>query len=45
MGASKVAISYGGEIAPFIWTIINGCFKIWMMCSMVEELLHLFGLS
>ena len=39
------AIFYAGEIAPFIWTIINGCYKSWMMCSMVEELLHLFGLS
>ena len=36
---------YGGGIAPFIWTIINGCFKILMLCSMVEESHHLFGLS
>ena len=36
---------YEERIAPFIWTFINGCFKIWMLCSMVEKLLHLFGLS
>ena len=24
------AMFYGGGMAPFIWTFINGCFKIWM---------------
>ena len=39
------AVLYDEWNAPFICTFINGCFKIWILCSMVEELHHLFGLS
>ena len=45
------AIFYAGEIAPFIWTIINGCFKIldetsaslWISFSGLDENLWNFS--
>ena len=42
---SDLMLLYEERIAPFIWTIINGCFKLLMLYSMVEKLHYLFGLS
>ena len=42
---TNLMLLYEERIAPFIWTFINGCFKVSMLSSMMKELHHLFGLS
>ena len=42
---TNLLLLYEERIAPFIWTFINGCFKVSMLSSMMKELHHLFGLS
>ena len=42
---TNLMLLYEERIAPFIWTFINGCFKVSMLSSMMKELHHLVGLS